>query len=104
MCNAMRFLKPCGIAVHTTEYNVSSNDETLPKAKTVVYRRRDIEQLAMTLRKQCCGMETVDFDTGTHPFDLNYDREPFFRSGRKHLKLEIGGFVCTSIVFVIHKG
>ena len=103
VCNAMRFLKPCGIAVHTTEYNVSSNDETLFRGNTVVYRRRDIEQLAMTLRKQRCGMEAVDFDPGTHPFDLNYDREPFFQSGRKHLKLEIGSFVCTSIVLVIHK-
>jgi Methyltransferase domain len=102
--NAMRFLRPGGVAVHTTEYNVSSNDDTLTAGVNVIYRRRDIEQLALDLRKQCCGLEAVDFDPGTHIFDLNFDRQPFYKSGRRHIKLELGGYICTSILLVIHKG
>ena len=38
-------LRPGGVAVHTTEYLVSSNDATVEAGGTVFYRRRDIEEL-----------------------------------------------------------
>jgi hypothetical protein len=38
-------LKPGGVAVYTTEFNVSSNDETLTSGPLVVYRKRDVEKL-----------------------------------------------------------
>ena len=37
-------LKIGGVACHTTEFNLSSNDETVSKGDTVLYRRRDMEE------------------------------------------------------------
>ena len=44
-------LRPGGIGVHTTEYNVSSNSATVSKGHTVLYRRRDIEELAREIAR-----------------------------------------------------
>jgi hypothetical protein len=97
-------LRPGGIAVHTTEYNISSNGDTLAAGQDVLYRRRDIEELDRRLRLKSCGCEAVDFNPGTHPYDLDFDRPPYYSTGRKHIKLECRGYVCTSILLVIQKG
>jgi SAM-dependent methyltransferase len=44
-----RCLKPGGIAVHTTELNLSSDENTLTSGGTVLYRRRDILELVRQL-------------------------------------------------------
>ena len=46
----MACLRPGGVAVHTTEYLVSSNDATVEAGGTVFYRRRDIQALVERLR------------------------------------------------------
>jgi SAM-dependent methyltransferase len=102
--NAMRLLKPGGIAVHTTEYNVSSNEDTITEAADVIYRRRDMEELDGRLRRIGCGLEPIDFAAGTHPHDLLFDTQPYGQSGRPHIKLELGGFICTSMLLVAVKG
>lgn len=104
VCNAMRLLKPGGIAVHTTEYNVSSNDETVAAGDNCIYRQRDLEALDRRLRRMRCGLEPLDFDAGTHRFDLDYDVRPYFDGERVHIKLEIAGFVCTSFLLIARKG
>lgn len=101
--NAMRLLKPGGIAVHTTEANVSSNDGTFETEGNVIYRKRDMEELDYRLRRIRCGLEPVDFDAGTHSFDLNYDPEPYFGGSAAHIKLHVGGYVCTSMLVIAHK-
>src|ERR1700761_5424073 len=80
--DAMDLLKPGGIAVHTTEFNISSNDETLAVGPDCIYRRRDLEDLDRRLRPKRCGLEPLDFDPGTHPYDLDYDVAPFYETGR----------------------
>ncbi len=102
--NAMSFLRPGGVAVHTTEYNVCSNTDTVSTGGAVIYRRRDIEELERSLRRQRCGMGWPDFAPGTHPYDLLFDEEPFFTKGLPHVKLMQDGFVCTSFVLVIQAG
>ncbi len=101
--DSMRLLKPGGVAVHTTEINCSSNIDTIGEGDNVIWRRRDIEQLSDALRLIRCGMEVPDFEMGTHPFDLDYDVEPYFSSGRKHIKLQIGPFVSTSFLLIIQR-
>ena len=103
VANAMRFLRHGGIAVHTTEFNLSSNDKTVTSGDNVVYRRRDIEELGLRLRKMRCALEPVDFDGGYHLFDLDYDVAPFMGHDKPHIKLELGGFVSTSILLIIRK-
>ena len=50
--NSVSCLKPGGLAVHTTEFNVASNDSTVIDGGTVIYRQRDLELLADDLRSQ----------------------------------------------------
>jgi hypothetical protein len=102
--SAMRLLKPGGVAVHTTEINLSSNDDTLFDNHMCIYRKRDIEQLDRRLRLIRCGIEAMNWDAGAHEHDLNYDSPPYFQSGRPHVKLELGGFITTSCMIVVRKG
>lgn len=101
---AMRLVKPGGVAIHTTEYNVSSNDATLETGGSVVYRRRDIEDLAYALRSVTCALEPVEFDAGIDRQDIEFDFPPYFANNRKHIKLLLGPYVSTSILLIIRKG
>jgi hypothetical protein len=101
--DSMRLLKRGGIAVHTTEINCSSNEQTIEAGDNVLFRRRDIEALGDRLRDIRCGMARPDFEMGTHAHDLDYDEEPYFTSGRTHIKLKIGPFVSTSFLIIAHK-
>jgi Methyltransferase domain len=100
---AMSLLKPGGIAVHTTEFNVSSNDATVAEGWAVIYRRSDIERLDGQLRLVCCALEPVDFEAGRHRHDLQYDYPPYFQNGRKHIKLLLEGYVSTSVLLIAVK-
>jgi SAM-dependent methyltransferase len=102
--SAMRLLKPGGVAVHTTEINLSSNDDTIKDGHLCIYRKRDIEDLDRRLRLIRCGIEAMNWDAGCHEHDLNYDSPPYFQAGRPHIKLELGGFITTSCMIVVRKG
>lgn len=102
--DAMRLLRSGGVAVHTTEFNVSSNDETVAKGGNVIYRRQDIERLDGRLRKIACGIEALDFEAGTDPHDLAFDVPPYYQAGKQHLKLKMMGHISTSILLIVRKG
>lgn len=102
--NSLRFLKPGGLAIHTTEYNVSSNTKTIMKGGYVIYRRKDLEELGFSVRKQNSYMEPLDFDAGTHKHDLHFDVPPYNQSNNLHIKLKLDDHICTSALLVIRKG
>ncbi len=102
--DAMRLVKPGGFAVHTTEYNVSSNETTIESGSSVIYRRKDIEALGFALRGIGCGLEQVDFSAGLDPEDFAFDFSPYYHNGRYHIKLLLGNHVSTSVLLVIRKG
>src|SRR5690606_5057191 len=62
--NSINCLKSGGIAVHTTEYNVSSNDTTITEGSTVLFRKRDIEQLVKELTEEGHYVYTVNYNIG----------------------------------------
>ncbi len=99
----LNVLKPGGIAVHTTEYNLSSDEETIFKGPNILYRKRDLEEMAEWL--QNLGHEIVfDFSVGNDEGDLFTDTPPYYEKNPKyHLRLDIGGFHSTSIGIVIRK-
>ena len=100
--NAMKTLRPGGIAVHTTEYNISSNEDTIDNnPSTVVFRRRDIEMMVEELRQDNCAVSDVCFDVLTEPIDFHVDTPPFKHN--PHLRLELGGYVCSSIGIVAQR-
>lgn len=93
-------LAPGGVAVHTTELNCSSNDETLDNASTVLFRERDFLALAARLRANGHRIE-LTFDLGDMPLDRHIDVAPY--SADEHLKLQIEQWVTTSFGLIIRK-
>ena len=99
---SLKCVRPGGIAVHTTAFNLSANDWTLATGPVVAYRRRDIEDLARQLRKQ--GHEIVlNFTLGDKEADLRVDGEPCYLKRPRPLKYVLGNFVLTAIGLIIGK-
>ncbi len=96
----MDCLRPGGYAVHTTEFNVSSDTDTVGAGDTVLYRRRDLDHLVKVLRSLGHAVE-IDYETGTRPADLYVDHAPW---SSPHLKIQLGQYVATSMAIIIEKG
>lgn len=101
--NAMDLLKPGGLAVHTTEFNIVSNDETIEEGDNCVYRRRDFEKLDAILRQKQCCLEPIDYNFGHHPYDLLFDVPPYYLPGRVHIKLQMEKYIVTSALILARK-
>jgi hypothetical protein len=95
----METLKPGGVAVHTTEYTVSSNETTIDSGATVLYRRRDIQALVRRLRRAGHAID-IDYTEGTTPEDVHVDLPPYTNV---HLRTMLGEYVTTSLALVIEK-
>lgn len=91
-----------GIACHTTEFNLSSNDSTVERGSTVLYRRRDVEGLVDELRAR--GHDVDDFRIAPDSLvvDGYVDTPPF--GPPAHLKLDLCGFTATSMGIVVRRG
>ena len=98
--NTIRCLKPGGVAVHTTEFNASSNDATLKEGHTVIYRKQDIELLAQRAREMGCEVE-LNFNLGDQALDQHYDVPPY--SEWNHIKLELDRYITTSYGLILRK-
>ena len=61
-----RALDVGGIACHTTELNLTSNETTIETGGTVIYRKRDLDELVTRLG-----------DAGRHPRRRDHARPPF---------------------------
>ena len=87
--------------MHTTEFNCSSDNDTLDHASTVLFRQRDLLSLASRLRARGHRID-LTFDLGDQPLDRHVDMAPY--SADRHLKLMIEKWVTTSFGLVIQKG
>lgn len=97
---SLRLLKPGGIAMHTTELNLSSNDDTVFEGGCVIFRRRDIDRLAQRLTAQGHRI-CLDYSEGDGWADRHVDVPPYKQD--VHLRLLLSGFVSTSIGLVVQK-
>lgn len=99
--NSMKCLKPGGIAIHTTEYNLSSNTHTIESGPTVIYRKRDMIRLARELIK--LGYQVIDINChcGNGPVDKFIDLPPYKQD--PHIKLRINDYDCTSFGIIVKK-
>lgn len=100
--NMTRNLKKGGIAVHTTEFNVSSNDQTVDNNPIAIFRKKDFQFMKKLLVD--CGhiVEEFDFFTGDEPEDLYVDPPPYPQD--VHLKLLLGPYAATSFGIIVTAG
>jgi len=103
--NMMKCLKPGGIAIHTTEYNLSSYNGVMVNSGCVIFGRSDFEEMRDTLIAQGHYCEDLDYRLG------NYNEENYIAYHpykRPHFKLYLGGedegCISTSFSLLIKKG
>lgn len=106
----MACLRPGGVAVHTTEFNLSSNRGTRRRGACVVFRLCDLEAVCGRLTDAGHAVEPFDLDPGSHPLDRHVDEPPFRDADAgtggtqvKHLRLALYGYASTSIALIIRK-
>ncbi len=108
--NAMKTLKPGGISVHTTEYNLQ-DQETIDNWATVLYQKKHFASLAALLKAEGSTLLDIDFDPGSEFFDSYVDVPPFPHNTGSgivvpeppHIKLSVDGFPTTSIAIIAKK-
>lgn len=98
---SLECLAPGGLAVHTTEINLTSNDNTLDEGNTVLFRRRDFEELARRLIAQGHEVMPITFDSGDKDLDRVIDLPPY--ANDPHLKLALMRWVSTSFGLTVRK-
>lgn len=92
-----------GVAVHTTELNMSSDTLTVEEsAETVLFRQSDLLRFLDTMRNQGHEVETLVVGPNAHSLDFHVDVPPF--SLTPHLRLKLAGFVTTSVGLVVKRG
>lgn len=94
-------LKPGGWAVHTTEFNLTSNSETVDNAETVLFRRQDLEALAARLEAKGHRLAPLDFDPGFGVIDNFIDVPPY--RNEPCLKIALMGYGCTSFGLIVQR-
>ena len=97
---SLQTLRAGGVAVHTTEFNVNDEGDTLDHTSTVLFRRRDLETVlrkARGLGYRC----SANWSTGSGQMDAHVDLPPY--SGDQHLKLRVESYVTTSIGLIFDK-
>lgn len=98
--NSLECLKPSGVAVHTTELNLTSNVFTIDRMPTVLFRKRDVVATLEACRAR--GWESsFNACAGRDPLDRRFDLPPYV--GSLHLKLLIGRYVSTSVGFLLRR-
>jgi hypothetical protein len=95
-------LRVGGIAVHTTEFNLSSNTSTVEEGGTVIYRHRDIVELVRRLRDRGHTVNQFTVAPDSHYYDFHVDVPPYKQDA--HLRLLLDDFVCTSVGIVVQRG
>lgn len=103
---AMAALKPGGLAVHTTELNLTSDEETLASGPTSLFRRRDIESLRQTLAAAGFSLEPLDLRRGSRLLDLCAEPPALYTLPRPrpaHLSLVVESHQITSLLLIIRR-
>ena len=101
--NMIKSLKPGGVAIHTTEFNILSNTDTVTEGYSVIFRKKDFEELKEWFNEQGVVME-LSFRREKSEGNSYIDIPPYKSEGKPfHFNLCADGFVETSYAIVIKK-
>jgi SAM-dependent methyltransferase len=111
--NSLDTLRPGGVAVHTTEFNIREDGPTIDNWPSVLFQRKHLEALAEKLRGQGHRVADFDFSLGDGPLDRFIDLPPYHHDlpaamtewlgHPAHLKIAFDGFVATCAGLAIQK-
>jgi 2-polyprenyl-3-methyl-5-hydroxy-6-metoxy-1,4-benzoquinol methylase len=111
--NSLETLRPGGMAVHTTEFNINPVGPTIDNWPTVLFQRRHFEALADRLRARGHHVAPFDFETGDKPLDRFIDLPPWHDGTLEviskglgqphHLKVGVDGFISTCFGLIVTK-
>ncbi|HYV52446.1 MAG TPA: hypothetical protein VE971_04045 [Candidatus Eisenbacteria bacterium] len=106
--NSLKTLIPGGLSIHTTEFNYLEDEETIDNYGTVLFRKRDFEELSASLAAANHEVAVLDFSVGADFLDRFIDLPPYnskiyAHTQDAHLKLLIDGFASTSFGLIIRK-
>lgn len=110
---AMSTLKPGGLAVHTTEFNYLSQDDTISHGPVVMFLRKHLTDVKGRLERAGHKVKDIDFDVGDGILDCFIDVPPYAWEGRDkypwengvgHVKLSLDGFPCTCFGLIVERG
>ena len=95
-------LKIGGLACHTTEFNLTSDEHTVETGRDVIYRKKDLERLCRTLEERGHTVNPLRIEPGLFVADYLVDVPPYRRD--PSLKLQLGQYVSTSVGIVARRG
>ena len=111
--NSLKTLRPGGLSVHTTEFNIRDEGGTVDNWPTVAFQRRHMERITARLRAQGHKVAPFDYSLGDGPLDRFVDLPPFshdlpehintWLGQPAHIKLAMDGLVVTCIGIVVEK-
>lgn len=97
--NSLRCLKPTGIAVHTTEFNLSSSTDTIDFPDLCAFRVSDLEDVAQRTEEIGWSMVPIEYNLGNSSRDWGHISERSIPTETlPHTKIRICGFTLTSIL------
>lgn len=88
-----------GLAVHTTTLNLSSNEDTAEDFETVVFRKRDLEKVAIDLVSRGHYVAQFSYDQGSSPTGKHAGTSP-----DEQLRVSVDGATATSFGIIVRRG
>jgi SAM-dependent methyltransferase len=111
---AMRCLKPGGLAIHTTEFDLDPGGPPLDRGNTVLFQAPHIQALGRRLGRAGHLMLPMDLDPGAGlldqfvdlpPYGAAQDRWPLSRPVETpHLRAMVLGRIATSVGLIVKAG
>lgn len=99
---AMDCLRPGGVAVHTTEFNLKSGVETSMMGSNSILRSVDFIEIAEHLEWQGHKIEPLDFRLDGSSLDDAVSFPPEYIA--PHFKIPLRHYIATSFGLIINKG
>jgi 2-polyprenyl-3-methyl-5-hydroxy-6-metoxy-1,4-benzoquinol methylase len=98
--NSLATLRPGGIALHTTEFNLSSDEATLESPGLSLFRRQDLLRLAGELVAEGHEVWPINLHPGHERLDAHIDLPPH---ALPHMKLMAAEWVVTSVGIAVRR-
>jgi len=98
----IKTLKIGGLAVHTFEFNLSSNSDICLLPDCFIFRKCDVEKVAAMLHEQGHEVFPLNFKTGPYLADRFVDIPPYWTKNL-HLRLMLGNYISTSFGLIVRK-